>query len=143
VEIRLSSFNAANALKTISQGEKMTIPTCPKTINQGMKWVLQSKQVTPPEAFAIAAEFRRAASEVYACQQCYRDVILPGIENYWTGLAGERFLQISQPVAADLRQLAAELEQRAREIENIKITQYWWEEVCDRTAWGHMGVLSR
>jgi hypothetical protein len=109
----------------------MSTPIRPNNNTPGMQWVLRSRQVTPPEAFAIAAEFRRAADEVYACQQRYRDVILPGIEQYWTGLAGERFLQISQPIAADLRQLAAELEQRAGEIENIKIDQYWWEEVPD------------
>jgi hypothetical protein len=96
-----------------------------------MKWVLRSRQSTPPEAIAIATELRRAADEVYMCQTCYRDHILPAIDAYWDGLAGERFLEVSRPVALELRQLFAELHQRATEMENIKVTQFWWEEIYD------------
>jgi len=137
------AFNIFRCNNIISQGEKMTIPACPKTFNPGMKWVLRSKQVTPPEAFTIAAELRRAADEVYSCQQCYRDQILPGIDAYWDGLAGERFLEVSRPIALELRQLFGELNQRATELENLKVTQYWWEEVTDRTYWVSPGLLNR
>jgi uncharacterized protein YukE len=87
--------------------------------------------VTPPEAFAIATEFRRIADDVYGYQQYFRDRIMTGIAENWSGLAGDKYQELHAPIAGELRSLYEDLKRRAADIENIKIQVEWWEAVPD------------
>lgn len=96
-----------------------------------VRWVLRSRMMTPPDAYVIAAEFRRIARDVYGYQQTFRDLIMAGIAESWTGLASEKYLDLYAPIAAELRALCEDLHRRAVEIENIQIREEWWEAVPD------------
>jgi uncharacterized protein YukE len=94
-------------------------------------WERRVKMVTPPEAFTIAAEFRRIADEICGYQQYFHDRILSRIAENWSGRAGEKYQELCMPIAGEIRSLCEDLKRRAVEIENIQIQVEWWEPVYE------------
>jgi uncharacterized protein YukE len=86
-----------------------------------LKEILVPESIVPPEAYGIAASFRREASRVRELAAQNRNI--KGTFDYtWEGLSKNKFSGDYDPQIGQLDNYANLLEEKARQIENIHVT---------------------
>jgi WXG100 family type VII secretion target len=91
-----------------------------------MPIIKKPKTFTPPEAYQIAAKFRRQASHVRGLARQLREV-QSTLDSTWEGNSKNRFSSRYNPEISKMDSFAEWLEERAGHIEGITVTI--WEEV--------------
>lgn len=88
-----------------------------------MKEVTVPESIVPPEAYAIAAAFRREASRVRELSAKNRST-KGTLDSTWQGNSKNRFSGDYDPQISQLDSYANLLEENARQIESIRVTVY-------------------
>jgi uncharacterized protein YukE len=88
-----------------------------------MKEILVPEGIVPQEAHAIAASFRREANRVRELSAKNRNN-KSTLDSTWQGNSKNRFSNDYDPQISQLEEYARALEEKARQIENIRVTVY-------------------
>lgn len=86
-----------------------------------LREVIQNEEIIPPEAHAIADAFRREARRVRDITAQARNT-KSALDNSWTGNSKNRFSGNFDPQIGQLDNYANILEEKARQIDNIRVT---------------------
>jgi uncharacterized protein YukE len=92
-----------------------------------VKTIRVKKTFTPPEAYAIAVQFRARANHVRELAKQLRKV-KSSLDATWEGNSKNRFSSGYDVEISKMDNFADWLEEKANQIERIKVTV--WEEVC-------------
>jgi len=86
-----------------------------------LKEILVSEEIVPPEARSIAEAFRREARRVRELAAQSRNT-KGSLDQSWEGNSKNKFIGAFDPQINQLDNYANSLEEKARHIENIRVT---------------------